>query len=700
MRLVLKILGAFLLLYFLIWAGLALYFSYVDREKPLFERHLTRLFERPVSIGSIETTWHGLSPYVVVTKLRVDSDFPEQAAFEFDTLKAKLSPWSVLTFWPQFTQFSVQNPVVEVVSLDQSTLMVGGFTFDLRSSGNKSPKKLIQWLLDQKGGAWIDGEIIFRGQNNDVQHYKGVTFTYARQKQDRFLNAEFIGTYGEVAFDAKSTGDLLSEKDWNASIDILGDDGKALQVSEGLGLRVVNGKGVLKLRQLDVQSIRNFIQLIGLSEQASWLYGANLKGRLHDMSLHFSGPLLSIEDWHLEASASEVAFNATDIAPAMNALSGQLRASQKGGEFLFSTLESTFEWQRWFETPFSIKQAAGRFSWDVTADGGVLIALNDGIFEDQNCRISNLTGTVKIQNQTQKVTSLGDLFKVDSVADLDYQGGTIVDSREDLSVPPDVHFFANFELNKAANFDHYLPKSEKLSGLRKWWGNAFLSGSLNNGVARFDGPLSLESVNLGQATLSLQADFNDVGIDYGHPLDWPKVSKANGVLSVNKDVLTIVADDDSYIGVDKVRGFQLTIPALFEPNLTLFSQGQMTLSLETLIEFIFRGPLIAPANRPKELPLIAKEGSAELNVSLEVPLNKVTATKVKGQAIIHDGFVFLPGDLPIENMAGEINFTENSVVSDLVTADFLGGKTTASIETLSKALPPKLKLKAQGSSAV
>jgi len=217
-RLVLKLFSALVLLYALFWVGLAVYFSYLDKQTPLFERQLGKLFGAQVSIEAIETRWDGFSPNLLVTGFNVDGELDEQSAFTFESLEAQLSPVSVLTFWPKFTKFSVQSPVVEVVTNDARDIKIAGIQLNRQSKTTNNPKRFLEWLLDQKHGTWANGEIVWRQQAGELRHYKGINFSYTRDDQLRTLLASFTGERGDVSFNAQATGDFLSDKHWDASL--------------------------------------------------------------------------------------------------------------------------------------------------------------------------------------------------------------------------------------------------------------------------------------------------------------------------------------------------------------------------------------------------------------------------------------------------------------------------------------------------
>jgi len=687
---------ALLSLYVVFWAGLAIYFSYVDRNKSSFEVQLSRYFNRPVTIDVLQTSWQGLSPQIKIEGFYVEGHDELGPPLAFESLTATLNPWSILRFWPKFSEFSVHQPVLEIASLNANQISVAGIVLSFEGTSSPiRPKTVVRWLLDQYNTMWSDGTIIWRRQNGEYIEYKEIAFTFDRNKQSRSIVAGFRGVDGAVNFKAQSQGDLLSDRDWGASLEVIDGDGNAFVAQDDFSLKVADGQGALKLQRLNVQTIQDFIALSGLAKRVSWLSQANVSGYLHNMTLGFSGSLFAVKDWELAAKASGIGFESTGDGPQINNLAGQVSASTQGGEFLFSTQGSVFEWQDWFELPFKIDTASGDFSWRVKANGGVDVLLNDGQFDDGITRLSSVKLTSSIDPSARNINNLGDLFTVESISELDFEDQKIVKPDVKKVTPLSIDASAEFEMRDVVNFKYYLPKVKKIALFRKWLESAFSKGEMTNGRVSYQGLLSSQAITNGQAFLDLHADFADAVIDYGPSQSWPVVERGNGKLKIRNDVLTI-ASDDAYLGGDKVRDFKLRLPRLFEKNLELSVQGKVTKSLEKVLDFIFKGPLIAKDKKPTVLPVRAGQGEAELDLSVVVPLKNVNSTRVKGSAHIKRAVAYLPGDVPISIDSAVIDFTEKSINSEQLKAKFLGGDVVGDIVTVKQAQPPVFQVNAKG----
>ena len=698
MKVLLKILAVIVGVYLTFWMGLAAYFSIAERHKGLLESTLSGIFDRSVEIQSIETAWSGLSPAIRISGFKVEGDTAEQPALSFDSLSAEFSMGSILGLWPKLTEFAIDHPVLEIVSLPGNKLRVAGITLTPKRSSVVNPKRFISWLLNHQSAAWLDGKVIWRQLNGQNQYYSDISIVYQREGENRQVSAATMTPKGPLAFKAESNGDVLGSKNWNADLQLLGDKGQRLLAPDDLSLKVQNGKGKFSLKTLDMERVRDFLLLTGLGEAASWILDAQLSGRLHDVDFTFSGALLDFDDWALEALASEIGFKATDKTPAMSDLAGEVQASSAGGNFRFAADAAVFSWPRWFEDDFAIEQAAGQFSWILETPGKINIALQDGVFEDSVVNIWDINANFTIDVRSRDVTSFAELFSLDSVSNLDYQEGKLIDNSESRLAtrpPPYLDARAQYEIKSLANVIRYIPRDSRVDKLREWWGNAFTAGIAQQGLISYQGDVSKVALKEQKARLSSSASFSGVTIDYGYERDWPKLNRAEGTATLENELLTILPEK-AWLKEDKLENAKLTISSLLHVDRQLDLSASMQTSLPRVMQFLFDGPLLQPELRGKPLPIIAKSGRVNADVSVSIPLRNVVDTTVAGVAEITQGHFILPQGVPIKNASAKVHFTERSVESENIKATFLNGPASAELLTIQETQPPVLQVRGIG----
>ncbi len=687
-------------LYLCFWGSLAVYFSFAETHKDALQSQLSSMFDRPVSIEEVRTQWQGMSPHIQIQGLLVAGDTEAQPALAFESLSASVQPLSLLRLWPKFDEFALEKPVLEVVTHEDGQIQIAGVLLSKQDSGRATPERLLRWMLDQPAAAWHSGEILWVRASGEQKRYRDISFVYQREDQLRRISATLTSDRGPLAVKATSQGDLLADELWDASLEVLGDQQTRIVRSQDLSLSVEDGQGRLLLKELEVTRVREFLRLVGLRRDARWLFDADLNGLLHDVEFTFSGPLLAMENWELSAAASGVGFNAIDPVPGMNNLRGELNASAEGGVFEFTAEDAQFEWPKLYDRVVPIESASGEFTWRINEDDTVTIGLIEGQLTDGVASITGLNATCRLERGIETVTSFGQLFKVESVRELSFEDGLIVNTPSSLSERPlMVNANAEFAFNDLSRFVDYLPNDSRVDKFREWSATAFVSGEIVNGRASYRGELTRNALIVGKAQFEASADFDNTEVDYGFERDWPAAKGGRGKATIRNQLLTITPDAINLNG-DAITDGQLHIARLFEPTRALMIQGKTQTSLRKGMDFLFKGPLIRPENRPETLPVEVTGGSVDIDIAVEIPLDDLESTTVLGNAVVRNGKGVLPEGVPLTNVNGSVSFTERSVVSDNVRARFLGGDTYGRLVTVEEAQPPVMKLIARGEAEV
>ncbi len=696
MKLIIKIIAVLIALYCLCWVALAVYFGYAERHKGMLEDNLSGVFGRTVSIDELQTSWVGWSPSLRIQGLKVQGDIPNQPALAFDSASVVVSPSSLLSFWPRFTEFAVEKPSLEVVTLANNQLQVAGFTLSQSKRPGINREKLFSWLLSQHSAAWHDGEIRWRKSDGSIKRYTDISFLYQRQQQSRSARVTINAPKGKVTAIATTQGDLMSSDDWDASIELLGGrEGQLLQPGD-LSFDVEQGMGQIRLARLQVERIREFLSLSGLADKARWILDAELTGVLHDLEFTFNGALLNLKDWSLKASATDVGFKSLESLPALNNLSGTLQANAERGNFNFAAENATFIWSRFYQQAFPIDSAKGWFTWSKNSTGGFQVALNNGELTDPNLSIYDLNATLNFSRTGAKVSSFGDLFKVESINELSYQDGDIVVADPDLGRKPlNLDANAKFNVQNVNALSGYVPKLDKIKLFNEWLTQAFKQGVMTNGRASYVGQLSPKAILEDQAKLVVAADFDSVILDYAPKYGWPEFTGGKGFAELVNGYLTITPQHVEFDG-DPITNSVITIEDIFSKQAMLKATGKTSVSLDKGLKFLFQGPLVPKDKRPESLPMQPLAGRVDVDLALDLPITDVNNIAVNGAATVIDGSVILPEGVPLSKVNGRVDFTERSVESEKITAQFLGGATQATLVTTERTQPPKMQLKGRG----
>lgn len=694
--------------YALLWVGVAIYFSVAERHKELLELHLSSVFDRKVTIQKVTTGWKGAAPVVQFDNFKVAGDTEAVPALAFKQLSAEFTPLSFLRLWPKIKDMAVEQPVLEVVSLTDNRLQIAGIVLQENQNNlGLNRERLFSWLLNHKSAAWHNGKVIWRKPNNVEQVYDNISIVYQREKQQRNFSATTLTPKGTFAIKATTNGDILQKTGWDAALEVIGNDDQQLLDKNDVSMKVVDGRGQLQLKKLDIEHIRDTVLILGLSSNANWILNSAVSGVLSDVVFEFSGSLLDVKDWSLVAAASDVKFEEYAQLPGMSNLAGDVDISAKKGRFAFNAADTEFAWAGKFKNNIVIDQSSGTLKWEINQNGKVDLYAENLNFDGEAIKVWNLNAHTEIGVKKQKIDEVSDLFKLRSIGDLTFENvpnqttqqpaetSLVATEKAPISLSAD----AKFEVESFPKLVKLLPEDPKLKNFRSWWSNAFLSGQASNGTISYRGKLSKAALESGEASLVGRAEYENVDIDYGYQDQWPVLRKSSGIGTLNNSLLTITPEK-AWLEDDELTDSELTIRDLFDDDRHLDVKGSVVTSLPTMMRFLFNGPLMPADQRDSELPIKPVSGKVSGTVAVSIPLNEIKNATVQGTGKVINGSVLLPEKVPVTKLNGNVVFTEQTIKSDNIRANFMGGKLSGKLVTVKPAKPPVVKLIAQGEADV
>jgi len=684
-----------LLVYVVLLSSLVYFFDRAEQHKGFIEQQISRLYKRPVTIERIDTTWQGFHPRFSLQGIVV-TDSSGVPVLSIESIAGQVDAHSILKFRPEFTELAVAKPQIKIETLDNGKLQIAGIELTSRQRNASLSDGIMSWLLEHQAAHIYSGTIVWHRLNNEVQRYQDISLVYVREQQQRILTLSASAPKGKLAFKIKTNGDMLAAREWGASFEILGDQDASLVAKDRVALNVENGQGKFTLATLDVQRIRDIVNLLGMSSQpGNWLTASNVKGRLHDVEFRFAGPLLQFTDWQLNANTSDIRFDPAVNAPGMKNLQGVMRASSRGGTFEFSTKNTEFIWPKWFNQSIPIELAKGQFNWRTSDQGRIDVALEQGEFKLPGMHVTQLNTRCEVALKYSRITTFADLFKVKSVADLSYQEGNIVDETSNRNAPPlFLDSNAAFSISSMRDLARYFPKNTHPQ-FRRWWRNAFVKGQVQNGKFTYQGQLSKTALDSGKAILHAEAEFDNLTLDFGFDQKWPRILNGGGTVTLDNDVLNI-KPTQARLETNKITKPRVVLNDLFSRDRHLLIDGSLTAPLVEVTQFLFEGPLISDEALKNNPPISGVAGRVSTDISINIPLNKVSKTTVQGVAVVEQGQLRLPQGVAVGGINGPVRYTERSVETDKIEVDFLDGKAGVQLLTTAEAQPPNLKIVGDG----
>ncbi|HHJ40337.1 MAG: hypothetical protein AXA67_05650 [Methylothermaceae bacteria B42] len=384
----------------------------------------------------------------------------------------------------------------------------------------------------------------------------------------------------------------------------------------------------LAIKNLDLDELQAPLHLIlsapGLSNMAQ-LRGYTLSGGLRNFSLEWHRQPKSTH--HLAACGElrQISFIGPNQSwPQVKNVSANLCGNLKEGQLHLQTHQATLAFPALLRKPVSLDKAVGLITWQKNKPGWR--------FHSPHLRLANpdLDATLKL--------------------------GLVWERRQPFK--PTVEGMAIISRLHMKAIKHYLPKQIP-HDLAAWFNRSPLRGDAR-GKVLIRGNLSRfpfrDKSGINEAVLTT----HNLTIDFLR--DWPAVTHANGVLSLNNDHLVIQLDQSQFAGakIGRLRG---EIQAIgLSPTFDI--HGTTSNQAKEVFHVLRQSPLQEPVNTLLQWCDI--QGSAYLDLSLAIPLKKTIPFHLSGKATIKKARMAMkPYPLKLEKLSGNLNFTEKDMRSYL-----------------------------------
>lgn len=244
----------------------------------------------------------------------------------------------------------------------------------------------------------------------------------------------------------------------------------------------------------------------------------------------------------------------------------------------------------------------------------------------------------------------------------------------DLYLPsagdPIIRLLTGFSINNIVQAHQYIPTLILKPKLTAWLEQAFVGGENITGQMLLQGPLlhfPFED-HTGQFEIAAHATH----LDFSFHTGWPLARDMDADMFLDGKRLQVKVASAKILGVP-VNSIYGEIDDLITGKLEV--QGNVVADMRDCMRFIFKSPLQVPLAGLKQLDM---QGPMRLNLKLEVPLHEASNAhelpKVDGDiTLLPGGMAKLPAwNISMDQLQGQIHFTERSVQSQGLQANWLG----------------------------
>ncbi|MGE0371216.1 MAG: YhdP family protein [Gammaproteobacteria bacterium] len=376
--------------------------------------------------------------------------------------------------------------------------------------------------------------------------------------------------------------------------------------------------------------------------QAELLAGLDPRGRLRDLDLVLdigagAGPVLA------RAGFEDLTTSPWGRVPGVAGIDGRLAADARSGRIELNTVAAEVLFPRLFRAPLPVDALQGGLSWARDDAGGWRVSAPQ----------------LALRNQDLELLVWGG-FEAPA-------GGAA----------PTLAVFGSFQAGSAEHTSRYLPVGVMPPGTVRWLDRAITGGSVPRGTLLFYGPPASFPFDHGDGRFRIDFDVRGGALDYA--VDWPPLDQIEANVVFDGRRMEILAADgrslastvtEAGIRIEDMNGH----PAVLEVD------GRIRGPTHDVLRYLGESPL---RNRfGPYVAGVAAQGDSRLHLKLSVPLNDASATRVDGRLSL-DGsrLASAGGGFDMENIRGELQFTEAGLYARDIEAEILGLPATVDVRT-------------------
>jgi uncharacterized protein (TIGR02099 family) len=356
------------------------------------------------------------------------------------------------------------------------------------------------------------------------------------------------------------------------------------------------------------------------------------RGRLDDMVLRWKGAQPGADNFSIDTHFSNLGMAASGGQPGVLNLSGRIAGDAAAGSFDLDSRKLVLSLPQLFRDPdlaFDSLRATG--GWKRTARGR-LLTLREATFSNRDAA-GSASGRYEL--------IAGQPGVADLAARLDRADGTAV--------------------------YRYLPKQIG-DNTFNWVKQGVVAGRADDVRLTLKGDLSHFPFTRGDGLFRVEAQVRDGVIDYVP--GWPRIEGIQGRLLFQGQTMEVSSNQAHIYGV-ALAPVRVSIPDLTHHDEQLLVDGVANGPVRDFIHFANASPVRAHLRGFTDA--LDGSGPMRLVLKLQVPLRRSHDTSVAGRLSFLGDTLQPAGHPRFDQVRGDLQFTENSLAAQAITAQFLGG---------------------------
>lgn len=394
----------------------------------------------------------------------------------------------------------------------------------------------------------------------------------------------------------------------------------------------------LELASFNLTGIQEYLALLPLpATLQQHIATAAPNGALKNLDLHWEAVNNKTTAYRINSKFNNLSINAQEQVPGFNNLSGELKATQKGGQLLLDSINSKLDLKGILRWPVPVDTLSGEVSWNIN---GKVTEINVDSLDISN---PHLSGTLNAS------------YKMDGI-----KGGYL-----DLT--------GKFDKGNAKYALNYYPIMLGEATLH-WLDTSILAGRIEDINLIVKGRLAdfpfVDSKNRPDPKLGIfkaSAKLSDALLDYGS--GWPVINNLGLSLLFEGKRMELNAHTGKILGNQIIKS-KTTIAQLDANEPVLNITSEVIGPVSEGIHFVNKSPVLEVTQGFTEG--LKTSGNGKLSLGLMIPLQNLEAAKYKGLYQITNGGMESAGIPALSQINGLLEFTESSLSAKNIKAYAFG----------------------------
>ncbi len=351
------------------------------------------------------------------------------------------------------------------------------------------------------------------------------------------------------------------------------------------------------------------------------------------------------DHYTLNARFREVGLRAGGGLPGISGLSGEVSASNQGGQARIDSRQLGLDDAEVFRHPLAFDRAEAKLVWESRPDGGLALKLQD-------LRLVN--------------------------ADLDATGGGSILMRPGAA--PELDLTARLSRGVGNAVWRYLPRTVS-NDAYEWLRRGIKAGISDETRLILRGPLDRFPFHQGGGQFRVDVKVRDAQVEVAPR--WPRFIGINGWVVFRDTAMEILVDTAQVEGVPGIQlsGIKGLVPDLhFSSAEILHIEGRARGATAAFLDYIRVSPVYDYTDRFTEH--MRAQGRGELALRLNMPLRHIADSTVAGVYRFVDNRLDPGRGMPVlERLSGDLSFTHREINAKGLSAQLLGHPVTLGVQS-------------------